>query len=466
MNEGDTPERQRSTYAFSWLGPMLLVASLGLLVEAAYHWWPRTVDDAFITFRYAQNLVDGLGPVYNVGERVEGYSSPLRMLGSATMIALGIDPVVASKWVGLLAAGALSIAVYVALRATGVRNWGAGLATCAVGGSLVLQLWSTSGMESSAYAALLFIGLGIASCAGQSVRGALWASAFLVAASLTRPEGMLFWALGSALYLVGIRGHPHRLLAYALPGVVIAAYFAWRFYYYDSPLPNTYYVKTGGGTRMWRQGLTGLTAFLSRPAIAILMSAALAGFVAGLTRRETRRAAVVMGVTTLVHLVWVVSVGDDGLFLFRFYVPIVGTIAFLAGLLFYDPGTVPLARSEKRRAKRKGLSLGPRSLAAPRDHVLAGLGAAAILVAVPLSVSTFRSLALPSLSGVRAEYQEGNIKLGRHLAATRGPGTLIAVPSAGAIPFYSRLPTIDMYGLNDAHIARTPFPKAPGRMMK
>ena len=115
MNEGDTRERQRSTYAFSWLGPMLLVASLGLLVEAAYHWWPRTVDDAFITFRYAQNLVDGLGPVYNVGERVEGYSSPLRMLGPATMIALGIDPVVASKWVGLLAAGALSIAVYVAL---------------------------------------------------------------------------------------------------------------------------------------------------------------------------------------------------------------------------------------------------------------------------------------------------------------------------------------------------------------
>jgi hypothetical protein len=65
------------------------------------------------------------------------------------------------------------------------------------------------------------------------------------------------------------------------------------------------------------------------------------------------------------------------------------------------------------------------------------------------------------------QYLEGNIKLGRHLAATRGPSTVIAVPSAGAIPFYSRLPTIDMYGLNDAHIARVPFPEGvPGRMMK
>jgi hypothetical protein len=66
-----------------------------------------------------------------------------------------------------------------------------------------------------------------------------------------------------------------------------------------------------------------------------------------------------------------------------------------------------------------------------------------------------------------SRYLEGNIKLGRHLAATRSPDTVIAVAAAGAIPFYSGLPTIDMYGLNDAHIARIPFPAGQrGRMMK
>jgi len=390
------------------------------------------------------------------------------MFGSAVAIAAGLDPVVASKWAGLVAAGVLPVAVYVALRASRVRAWGAGLAACAAGGSFVLQLWSTSGMESAAYGTLLFVGLAIISCAGQSVRGALWASAFLAAASLTRPEGLMFWVLGGALYLIDVRKHPQRLPAYVWPGVVIALHFTWRLVYYGSLFPNTYYVKTGGGPAMWRQGLRGFTLYISEPVVAIVISAALLGLIAGLSRRETRRAAMIMGGATLAHLAWVISVGDDGLFRFRFYVPVVGTIAFLAGLLFYHPGTVPLSRSQKRRAERKALSLNPRSLATPRDHVLAGLGALAICIAVPMSVSKFHSTMVPVLGGSMGEYFEGNIKLGRHLAATRGPDTVIAVAAAGVIPFYSGLPTIDMYGLNDAHIATVPFPDGQGtaKMMK
>ena len=64
-------------------------------------------------------------------------------------------------------------------------------------------------------------------------------------------------------------------------------------------------------------------------------------------------------------------------------------------------------------------------------------------------------------------YQEGNAKLGRFLGELPDREALVAVPSAGAIPFYSGLPTIDMYGLNDAHIARVPFPEiGRGRLMK
>jgi hypothetical protein len=466
LNGENLQEREPSKERLPWLGPVLLLVSVGLLAEAAYTWWPRTVDDAFITFRYAQNLTEGFGPVYNLGERVEGYSSPIWMFGSAAAIALGLDPVVASKWAGLTAASVLPVAVYAALRASGIRGWGAGLAACAAGGSFVLQLWATSGMESAAYATLSFIGLAIASCNGRSVPGALSASAFLAVASLTRPEGMIFWGLGFGLYLAGIRRHPRRLLAYALPGLAIASYFAWRFAYFGSPLPNTYYAKTGGGLRMWRQGLEQFTSYVSEPAIAVLLAAALVGLAAGLVRRETRRAAAIVGVATLAHMLWVVSVGGDGLSKFRFYVPIVGPLAFLAGLSFYDPGAAPLSRAEKRCAERKGLPPGPRSLATPRDHVLAGLGTLGISVAVLLSVSHFHAWVGPSLTGIMSQYLEGNIKLGRHLAATRDPETVIAVASAGAIPFYSRLPTIDMYGLNDAHLAHAPFASVPGRMMK
>jgi arabinofuranosyltransferase len=40
-------------------------------------------DDAFISFRYARNLVEGHGLVYNPGERVEGYSNFLWTLWCA-----------------------------------------------------------------------------------------------------------------------------------------------------------------------------------------------------------------------------------------------------------------------------------------------------------------------------------------------------------------------------------------------
>ncbi len=48
---------------------------------------PRTIDDAFITFRYAQNMISGHGLVYNPGEAVPGTTTPVYAL---LMTALGL----------------------------------------------------------------------------------------------------------------------------------------------------------------------------------------------------------------------------------------------------------------------------------------------------------------------------------------------------------------------------------------
>ena len=53
-----------------------------------------TQDDAFISFRYAQNLVEGHGLVYNIGERVEGYTNFLWTILFAPFIGAGLDPAV------------------------------------------------------------------------------------------------------------------------------------------------------------------------------------------------------------------------------------------------------------------------------------------------------------------------------------------------------------------------------------
>jgi hypothetical protein len=83
---------------------------------------------------------------------------------------------------------------------------------------------------------------------------------------------------------------------------------------------------------------------------------------------------------------------------------------------------------------------------------------AALMLTILLSATETWRWSGSSSRATVLEYQEGNVRLGRMLASIRPPGTLIAVAAAGAIPYYSRLPVVDMYGLNDAHIARRPFP--------
>ena len=70
------------------------IVAVALLVLAIAHirylWF--VCDDAFITFRYAKNLAHGLGPVWNAGERVEGYTNFLWMMIASLPIGLGFDP--------------------------------------------------------------------------------------------------------------------------------------------------------------------------------------------------------------------------------------------------------------------------------------------------------------------------------------------------------------------------------------
>src|SRR4051812_25672759 len=60
------------------------------------------VDDAYIFYRYATNAASGYGLVYNIGERVEGYSSVLWTLMLTAGARLSWDLEVLAPWLGLL----------------------------------------------------------------------------------------------------------------------------------------------------------------------------------------------------------------------------------------------------------------------------------------------------------------------------------------------------------------------------
>src|SRR5687767_10254365 len=68
--------------------------------------WPLVAlmayDDPFITYRYAANLHDGLGFVYNPGERILSTTTPLYTLILATLGMVWADLPTVSNVLGLL----------------------------------------------------------------------------------------------------------------------------------------------------------------------------------------------------------------------------------------------------------------------------------------------------------------------------------------------------------------------------
>ena len=70
------------------------------LFRAAHLSW--VCDDSFISFRYARNLVEGSGLVFNPGERVEGYTNFLWTVALAAAMKAGLaDPIPVASALGI-----------------------------------------------------------------------------------------------------------------------------------------------------------------------------------------------------------------------------------------------------------------------------------------------------------------------------------------------------------------------------
>jgi arabinofuranosyltransferase len=87
---------------------LFLVTVFGFLASLLFLygcvvWHGMLIDDAFITFRFAENIANGHGVVWNIGEeRVEGYSSPLMIFVLLPCFWLGADPLVYSQILAVL----------------------------------------------------------------------------------------------------------------------------------------------------------------------------------------------------------------------------------------------------------------------------------------------------------------------------------------------------------------------------
>ncbi|MCZ6463072.1 MAG: hypothetical protein O7A09_01955 [Proteobacteria bacterium] len=194
-------------------------------------------DDAFIYFRYADNAVYlGHGLVYNAGEFVEGFSSPLWMLLLVLVRSTGADFWIATRALGLLVLALFWLSVVVLNRRMSPRGSIVDLPICLLAFNYAVLCYFTSGLETPLVqlAAVLYALFVLR----PSSRSLQW----MVAVSpLLRHELAIPAALAFGWLWLRERRFP---LGLAIAGVAInGAWLVFRIRTYADLLPNTFYLK-------------------------------------------------------------------------------------------------------------------------------------------------------------------------------------------------------------------------------
>jgi len=422
-----------------WL--WIACAGVGLAAIAhAYHYLFMQ-DDAYIFFRYAENLIEGRGPVWNVGERVEGYTSPVWMMCMAAVRSLtGSFEVPAHVLtIGLALA---TLAVVFAFAADRAGSGWAGLITIGLlAADRNFAVWSTSGMETRLFGFLAIAVSYLACCRSTRtdapLRGLLPGLGLLLL-SLTRPEGLLLSALAVGFVLVNRLGRG-RLGALAVSVAIwvvgVGVHLAWRLAYYGLPLPNTFYAKISGFD------LGAGSAYLADFAGSYpVFTLALAGSGAwlGLRQRGPLRLGVdrYLAMLIVIYCVYLLLIGG-GFMEFRMLdVLLPFAYVLIAG------GIWEIARG------RAGLG-----------RILLSLELAAVLALANLwagyRFEEMRHVVVPR-SWLWDYSTRDWIVVGKWLEEIAEPGESVATTAAGAIPYFSHLPSLDMLGLNDRYVASLP----------
>ncbi len=242
---------------------LAMVAAVGTFAAIhALYYLPRTVDDMFIFLRYAENIAAGDGVVYNLGEQVEGLSSPLWTLLLAIGELIGLGGVSWAKALGIASFVLLSIGTYRFARevAYGSRT-AAWLGVLALALNSYVMSWTLWGLETPLHLAMMMWTAVFAWRVTErgTRRDVIGLCVAGIAFVWGRPEAPLFLALiGFGVAFRDRKTYRERIRRALVPGLVVSA--AWvammvaRRLYFGVWLPHTHYAKQGHGFDVERLG--------------------------------------------------------------------------------------------------------------------------------------------------------------------------------------------------------------------
>jgi hypothetical protein len=239
-----------------WLRPaawMVAVLSTTLILYWGFSRAPHNAfDDAYITYRYADNFRQGLGLLYNQGEWVLGTTTPLYVLLLGVMGLIFSDLELLSHWVGVicwLMAAVLTIPLFRQEN----RPYAALIAPLFI--ATLPTFYSSLGMETPLLVALM-LALAVSWLRGMNKTAVLLAALLI----LTRHDSAL-WLLVIGLEVARRRRQNGQTWVEALPwreGVVTflltLPWFIFALFRYGSPFPNSAAAKIGQNNLMPVEG--------------------------------------------------------------------------------------------------------------------------------------------------------------------------------------------------------------------
>jgi arabinofuranosyltransferase len=221
-----------------------VIVLLGAAVAAVM--WPSRlsfpIDDTFITFRYAENLANGFGLVWNAGgPPTEGYTNFLYVLLLAPFTSFDLLQVAQMINVLAVIVSAVYIFKLASLISDEQKHWIALLAPVLF--LLLPATWANalSGMETSLFGALLLSGFYYAWHNETNWR--IFGYTLLMLGALTRPEGGLLAGIVGTIQL--LQGDRRKTLISLVLGLLLPlfVYYVWKRSYFGYWLPNSFAVK-------------------------------------------------------------------------------------------------------------------------------------------------------------------------------------------------------------------------------
>ena len=425
------------------------------------------VDDAYISYVYARNVILGHGLTFNPSERVEGFSNFLWTAMMTPIVALNLDVGRISSALGVaFGIGVLALAVQFPKRLgiPSIAGWMAALFLAADGS---FALWSVSGLETPMFAFWIALGAFLYLQENFSQRVPYSGIIFALAA-MTRPEAGAVFALVVAHQCawriidqrkIFTRGDVVRAFLFV---ALFVPYWLLRWRYYHSFLPNSFYAKVspGGPIAQITRGVEHVQQFVGVHLSWLILLPALLALCVVIVRyaqmrrkgqgdadtENTRRA--FFGFTLFTAIIalygaYIIYVGGDWS-VGRFFVPMLLFVYLMiaSGIFFAVHFIITKSKIENQKSKI--------------EYYVSG--AIGILLAIGLwFASAYNGEYKIFIGGFDAALAtEARITAGKWLKQNVAPGTWIAIDAAGQVPYFSELPAIDMFGINDLHIGRMP----------